>query len=86
MGLLSNAQANHKSICIIYATESGNTKNYAEQASALIGRSCHVTLINANVFYADAIAPCESTLQKSELVILMTSTFGSGDPPQVRSY
>lgn len=80
----SNEQANNKSVCIVFASESGHTKMYAEQAAVALGRGSSVRVVDAASLPASSTAAAAVTA--ADALVLMTSTFGSGDPPQVRTY
>jgi flavodoxin len=67
----------HKRVAIVYATESGHTKEYADQAARMLRKYSNVQVANAS-----APQMCWELIRSAELVLFMTSTFGSGDPPQ----
>ena len=59
---------------ILFATETGRSRNYANVVKDVFGR----------VFAASAYCMEDydkSNLEHEQMVIIVTSTFGSGDPP-----
>ena len=67
---------------VLYATETGRSKNYANIVKNLMDRS-----FNCSVYCMEDYH--KANLEHEQLVLVVTSTFGSGDPPangEVRIY
>ena len=59
---------------VLYATETGRSKNYANIVKNLFDRT-----FNCSVYCMDEYN--KANLEHEQLVLIVTSTFGSGDPP-----
>lgn len=59
---------------VLYATETGRSKNYANIVKNLFDRT-----FNCSVYSMDEYN--KANLEHEQLVLIVTSTFGSGDPP-----
>eukprot|EP00026_Physarum_polycephalum_P000479 Phypoly_transcript_00480.p1 GENE.Phypoly_transcript_00480~~Phypoly_transcript_00480.p1 ORF type:complete len:1057 (-),score=141.02 Phypoly_transcript_00480:1379-4549(-) len=59
---------------VLYATETGNSERYAQRLAKFLSRVAAVTVVNMENYDF-------TQMEKEEVVILVASTFGSGDPP-----
>ena len=59
---------------ILYATETGRSRNYANIVKDMFDRSFNCSLYDMDEYN-------RANLENEQLLLVVTSTFGSGDPP-----
>nr|AAK43730.1 nitric oxide synthase form A [Physarum polycephalum] len=65
-------------VCVLYATETGNSERYAQRLGKFLSAFAAVTVSNMETYDAQK-------LEKEEVVICVASTFGDGDSPSCAS-
>ena len=72
--MMRNVKKKRIKATVLYATETGRSKNYANIVKTLFDRT-----FNCSVYCMDEYN--RANLEHEQLVLIVTSTFGSGDPP-----
>ena len=72
--MMRNVKQKRIKATVLYATETGRSKNYANIVKTLFDRT-----FNCSVYCMDEYN--RANLEHEQLVLIVTSTFGSGDPP-----
>ncbi len=72
--MMRNVKSKRIKCTVLYATETGMSKNYATIIKDLFDRN-----FNCSLYAMDEYDRVK--LEHEQLVLVVTSTFGSGDPP-----
>ena len=72
--MMRNVKKKRIKCTVLYATETGMSKNYATIIKDLFDRN-----FNCSMYSMDEYD--RAKLEHEQLVLIVTSTFGSGDPP-----
>ncbi|XP_031553421.1 nitric oxide synthase, brain-like isoform X2 [Actinia tenebrosa] len=73
--LMGNAMAKRTKAIILYATETGKSENYAKMLSEMFLHAFDPKVMCMNDYP-------HPELENEQLVLIVTSTFGNGDPPE----
>lgn len=72
--MMRNVKQRRIKATVLYATETGRSKNYANIVKSLFDRN-----FNCSMYCMDEYN--RANLEHEQLVLVVASTFGSGDPP-----
>ena len=75
LNLFGKALSKRIKATILYATETGKSEDYAKRLSHIFSHA-----FNVNVMCMDAYDTAQ--LEQEKLLVIVTSTFGNGDPPE----
>ncbi|GMH32248.1 hypothetical protein BSKO_00082 [Bryopsis sp. KO-2023] len=77
---LHNVRKNRIRVFLVYASVSGNTRNYASILASLMNDGASVEVMDAEAF--QDTAEFNEKMEKCQIFLFLTSTYGNGVPPR----